>query len=98
MRNAGRAFFPLDKQLKLRDKHWSEGVAKQAVKYSDKLSYEDAAEALNELAQIEISIKSVWRLAQHWGTIFQAVEAREDEQANRKIESPATGEVEQKTD
>jgi len=98
VRNAGRVFFPLDKQLKLRDKHWSEGVAKQAVKYSGKLSYEDAAEALTELAQIEISIKSVWRLAQHWGTIFQAVEAREDEQANRKIESPATGKVEQKTD
>jgi len=98
VRNARRAFFPLDEQLKLRDKHWSEGVAKQAVKYSGKLSYEESTEALNELAQIEISVKSVWRLTQRWGAVFQAVEAKEDEQANRKIENSATGRVEQKSD
>jgi hypothetical protein len=57
-------FFPLDEQLRLRDKHWSEGVAKRAVKYSGKLSYGEAAEALVELGQIEISGKSVWRLTQ----------------------------------
>ena len=98
MRNARRVFFPLDEQLKLRDKHWSEGVAKQAVKYSGKLSYEETVEALNELAQIEISSKSVWRLTQHWGAALQAVETKANEQANRKIESMANGKVEQKTD
>lgn len=90
--------FPLDEQLKLRDKHWSEGVAKRAVKYSGKMSYEEASEALNDLGQMEISEKSVWRLTQHWGVALQRVETKEDEQANRTIESLATGKVESKTD
>jgi len=47
--------------------HWSEGIAKRAVKYSGKLSHEEAAEALNDLGQTEISVKSVWRLTQRWG-------------------------------
>jgi len=84
--------------LKLWDKHWSEGVAKQAVKYSGKLSYEETAETLKDLGQIEISVKSVWRLTQHWGEAMQKVEAKEDEQANRTIECVATGRVESKTD
>jgi hypothetical protein len=61
-RPAGKGFFPLDEQLKLRDKHWSEGVARQAVKYSGKLPFAEAAEALQEIGQIDISVKSVWRL------------------------------------
>lgn len=73
-------------------------MAKQAVKYSGKLSYEEAAEALKDLGQIEISVKSVWRLTQRWGEALQKVDAEEDEQANRNIASVATGEVEQKTD
>jgi len=84
--------------LKLRDKHWSEGIAKRAVKYSGKLSYEEAAEALNDLGQMEISVKSVWRLTQRWGEALQKVDAREDAYANREIEGVATGTVEQKTD
>jgi hypothetical protein len=63
----GRVFFPLDRQLRLNDKNWSEGVARHAVKYSAKMSYADATEALHELAQIEISENSVWRLTQEWG-------------------------------
>lgn len=73
-------------------------MAKQAVKYSGKLSFEETAEALKDLGQIEISVKSVWRLTQRWGEALQKVDAKEDEQANRNIESVATGKVEQKTD
>lgn len=82
----------------LRDKHWSEQVAKRAVKYSGKLSYGEAAEALVELGQIEISEKSVWRLTQHWGEVLKQVEAQEDIQANGAVDSFATGKVEEKQD
>ena len=80
------------------DKHWSEQVAKRAVKYSGKLSYGEAAEALVELGQIEISAKSVWRLTQHWGEMLKQVEAQEDIQANGTVDSLATGKVEEKLD
>ncbi len=73
-------------------------MARLAVKYSGKLSYGEATEALKELSQIEISGNSVWRLTQHWGEALKAVEAKEDEQANETVESMATGKVEQKTD
>jgi hypothetical protein len=82
----------------LNDKHWSEGVARWAVKYSAKLTYAEAREALLELAQIEISENSVWRLTQHWGEALQRVEAQEDERANGVVESQATGQVEMKAD
>lgn len=84
--------------MRLNDKHWSEGVAQKAVKYSAKMSYADATEALQELAQIEISENSVWRLTQHWGEALKRVEEKEDEQANGIIESLATGKVETKSD
>jgi hypothetical protein len=98
MQNARRVFFPLDEQLKLRDKHWNEGLAKRAVKYSGKLPYEEAAEALNDLAQVEISSKSVWRLAQHWRAALQKAEAQENKRANQEIERLASGKVRQKSD
>jgi hypothetical protein len=82
----------------LKDQHWSESVAKRAVKYSGKLSYGEAAEALEELGQIEISPKSVWRLTQRWGEVLKAVEEREDIQANGTVDSLATGQVEEQQD
>ena len=91
-------FFPLDRQLRLNDAHWSEGVAQKAVKYSAKMSYADATEALQELAQIEISENSVWRLTQRWGEALKRVEEKEDERANGIIESLATGKVETRSD
>jgi len=99
-RPAGKGFFPLDEQLKLRDKHWSEGVARQAVKYSGKLPFAEAAEALQEIGQIDISVKSVWRLTERWGAAFKAVEAKDDEQANRTydnlIDNPVGPEVDKR--
>ena len=77
--------------MKLYDKHWSEGVAQKAVKYSAKLSYAEATEALQELAQVEISTSSVWRLTQEWGEALKKVEAKEEKGANEVIESAATG-------
>ena len=97
VRSASSGFFPLDRQLKLNDKNWSEGVAQWAVKYSAKMPYAEAQEALLELAQIEISTKSIWRLTQHWGAALKRVEAQEDERANGTVESQANGKLESKT-
>jgi hypothetical protein len=82
--------------LKLRDKHWSTGVARLAVKYSGKLPFAEAAEALQEIGQIDISVKSVWRLTDRWGAALQAVEAKEDERANRSYEPPTVNPLEPK--
>jgi hypothetical protein len=76
--------------LKLQDKHWSAGVARLAVKYSGKLPFAEAAEALQEIGQIDISVKSVWRLTERWGAALKAVEAKEDERANHSYEPAST--------
>jgi hypothetical protein len=77
--------------LKLNDKHWSEWVAEKAVKYSAKLSYEEATEAMQELAEVEIGKSSTWRLTQKWGERMKALETKEAQIANEKIEPIATG-------
>jgi len=64
--------------LVVHDKHWSEGVARQAVKLSGQVSYEDAAEILQETGQIRISKSSVWRLTRSWGKALKEQEAREE--------------------
>jgi hypothetical protein len=61
------------------------------VKYSAKMSYGDATEALQELGQIEISENSVWRLTQEWGEALKQVEEIETEQANARDEPSTAG-------
>jgi len=75
------AFFPLDEQLLLWEKHWSEQVAKQAVWLSGLVPYEEAAEILQRVGQIAISKSSIWRRVKRWGTAMQAVEARQQVKA-----------------
>lgn len=75
-------FFPLDEQLKLWGKHWSEGVAKQAIWLSRIVDFEKAEGILQEIGQMAISDRSVWRRAQEWGERFGAMEAAERARAN----------------
>lgn len=77
-----KGFFPLDKQLGVKDKHWSEGVVKQAVWLSGMLPFADAAEVLSEVGQVSISESSVWRLTQAWGKRLVDLETKEQEAAN----------------
>jgi hypothetical protein len=77
-----QGFFPLDEQLDLKDPHWSEGLAKQAVWLSGLVPFEQAAEVLQEVGQVDISPTSVWRLSQKWGGKLEALEQKEQEQAN----------------
>ncbi len=73
-------------------------MAQKAIKYSAKLSYAEATEALQELAQIEISENSVWRLTQEWGEALKKVEEKEAKQANATIEQLVPGQVRGKSD
>jgi hypothetical protein len=69
-------------------------VAQLAVKYSAKLSYAEATEALQELGQLDISQQSVWRLTQKWGEALQGVERKEVVQAREAVEPLVPGKQE----
>jgi len=58
----------------LEDKHWSEGVARQAVWLGGQAAFASVAEIMWEIGKVSISDSSVWRLAQKWGERFQAAE------------------------
>ncbi|MFN3762051.1 MAG: UPF0236 family transposase-like protein [Anaerolineae bacterium] len=78
----GKGTFPLDRQLRLKDRHWSEGVVKEAVRLSALMPYEQVAETLERVGQISISAATVWRLAQEYGEEFRRWEERERKAAN----------------
>lgn len=83
-------FFPLDEQLALSNKGWSEGVEREAVWLSGAVpSFERVAEILQRIGQIRMSQPSVWRSAQRAGEQFQALEAAHCAIASRM---PACGE------
>lgn len=83
-------FFPLDEQLKLYDKHWSEGVVKESVWLSGVVSsYADVAAILHRVGRVQMSTTSVWRRAERWGGHFQAVES---EQAAKATALPGADE------
>jgi hypothetical protein len=71
---AAAGFFPLDEQLALWDQHWSEQVAKHAVRLSGLVTFEEAESLLRDLSQIVISDTSVWRRVQKWGERAKALE------------------------
>ena len=65
-------FFPLDDQLGVRDAHWSEKVAANAVWLYGQVSGGVAAQALERLAGLSLSETSVWRRVETWGRQIQA--------------------------
>lgn len=83
MKPVGKEFFPLDKQLQVKDKHWSAELARQSVWLSGLVPYGDAARILQEIGQVNTSKSSTWRLTQKWGGAFQAEEKRQAEVESR---------------
>lgn len=83
--NANRGIFPLDEQLKLWEKHWSEQIAKQAVWLSGLVTFEQAGEILQRIGGVRISAKSVWRRVEKWGAMFEAVETLQQAQAYQPL-------------
>jgi hypothetical protein len=75
-------FFPLDQQLNLKARHWSEGVLKLVVWLSGIVDYETVEEVLEKVGQIHISDSSVWRHTQGWGKGFQLIFEKERIRSN----------------
>lgn len=91
-------FFPLDEQLALYDKHWSESVVKEAVWLSGVVeSYEDAEAVMHRIGHLAISDSTIWRRVEKWGAAFEAVTEAAAEKANavpQRGESPKMGKPE----
>lgn len=77
MTAVGAGFSPLDSQLELSDKVWSEGVERTAVWLSGAVSsFELVEEILQRIGEVSIARSSIWRCTQAAGVKFQAVEAQ----------------------
>jgi hypothetical protein len=79
---ADAVFSPLDQQLNLKSRHWSEGVLKLMTWLSGIVDYRTVEEVLNRVGQIGVSYGSIHREAQRWGEGFQAISEKERLRAN----------------
>jgi len=77
----GRVFSPLDEQVGLKEKNWSEGIAKWMVWLSGIVGFEMAEEILQRVGQVNVSDTSIWRCTQERGKQFQTLAERERAQA-----------------
>lgn len=83
MRRARRAFFPLDEQLALADKHYSPGLVKEMVWLSGVVnSFAEAEQVLARIGHVFVSDSSIWRRKEVWGERFKAVEEAQRQKAN----------------
>ena len=79
----GRRFFPLDRKLRLREDHWSEGAARVAARQGlQARSFDLAAEAYCDAVGGSISGDSVRRITQGWGKAVEAQRSTAAERAN----------------
>lgn len=62
-----KVFFPLDEQLGVRETHWSEALAQQAVWLYAQVEDDLAEQILQKIGGLSISDTSIWRRAQKWG-------------------------------
>lgn len=77
----GRRFFPLDRKLRLRADHWSEGAARVATRHGlQSKSFRKAAELYSESTGGHMSSDSVRRITEGFG---QAVEEKREREAQR---------------
>jgi len=66
------------------EKHWSEGLAKEAVWISGVVdSYGEAEAVMSRIGHIGMSDSTIWRRVEKWGQKFRTVEQERREQANR---------------
>jgi hypothetical protein len=85
--SVGLGFFPLDRQLELWEKNWSEGLAKEAVWLSGATgSYEQAEEALVRVGHVSMSDSTIWRRVDKWGERFEELEKERQEAAQRLVQ------------
>ena len=78
MTSVERVFFPLDQQLEMWEKHWSEGLAKEAVWLSGSVgSFEQAEEVLSRIGHINMTDSTIWRRVEKWGKCFEQIAKEE---------------------
>lgn len=78
-----RVFFPLDEQLQLKDKHFSESVLREMVWVSGRVeSFAAAQEVLERIGRLNVSSSSVWRRVERWGAVIKEQEETRREKAN----------------
>lgn len=83
MRNAKWVFSPLDEQLGLKDKRYSEGVLKEMTWLSGAVdSFAEAEQVFMRIGHMSISDSSIWRRKEGWGERFKEVEEAEREKAS----------------
>lgn len=64
------------------EKHWSEGIAREAVWLSGVVDgYEEAEKVMNRIGHLWISDTTIWRRVERWGAKFQALDQQRKEQA-----------------
>ncbi len=85
-----RVFFPLDHQLGIYEKHWSEAVAQQAVWLYGQVEDELAEQILQKIGGLSISDTSIWRRAQLWG---EKIRVAEEARATAAVGLPQRGQV-----
>jgi len=85
-----RVFFPLDAQLGVREIHWSESVAQQAVWLYGQVEDDLAEQILQKIGGLPISDTSIWRRAQKWG---EKIRVAEEASAKTAVGLPQRGQV-----
>ena len=98
MTSAGGVFFPLDRQLELWDKHWSEGLVKEAVWLSGAMgSFEQAEETFARIGHVVMSDNTIWQRAKKWGERCQMLDKQQQAAANRLAQRGEVGPAKSKS-
>lgn len=80
---ASEGFFPLDEQLELGARVWSESLEQELVWLSAAVgSYALAETIMQRIGRVHVSCSSIWRCTQAAGVRFRALEERERQLAN----------------
>jgi len=85
-----KGFFPLDEQLCIRENHWSEAIARQAVWLYGQVEDDLAEQILQQIGGLTISDTSIWRRAQKWSEKIRVAEAT---RAKAAVGLPQRGQV-----
>lgn len=91
MTTAEVVFFPLDRQLDVKERNWSESIIREATWLSGKAgSYEEAEAILKRIGRIEMDDSTLWRHVKMRGEKLREAEEMRKE---KSIALPQVGEV-----
>jgi hypothetical protein len=85
-----KGLFPLDEQLGVREKHWSETVAQQAVWLYGHVEDDLAEQILQKIGGLTLSDTSIWRRAQKWS---EKIRVAETARAKTAVGLPQRGQI-----